>query len=57
MYAMTNRIDNNYSYHPWVRMTKAIMPISDIFKIEKLLIRNMSYGIYVGTYNISHMIW
>jgi hypothetical protein len=37
-------------------MTKAIMPILDIFKIEKLLIRNMSYGIYVCTYSISQII-
>jgi hypothetical protein len=27
---MTNKIDNNSSYHSWVRMTKAIMPIPDI---------------------------
>jgi hypothetical protein len=33
MYAMTNRIDNNFSYHPWVRMTKPIMLILDIIKI------------------------
>jgi hypothetical protein len=30
MYAMTNKIDNNFSYHSWVRMTKAIIPIPDI---------------------------
>jgi hypothetical protein len=30
MYAITNKIDNNVSYHSWVRMTKAIMPIPDI---------------------------
>jgi hypothetical protein len=30
MYAMINKIDNIFSYHAWVRMTKAFMPIPDI---------------------------
>jgi hypothetical protein len=33
---MTNKIDNNFSYHPLGRMTKAIMPNHDLIKIEKL---------------------
>jgi hypothetical protein len=32
---MTNKIDNNFSYYSWVRMTKVIMSILDIIKIEK----------------------
>jgi len=33
---MTNRIDNNFSYHPLGPITKAIMPSHDLIKIEKL---------------------